>query len=136
MFVDVGGLGAGVVDRLRELGHGDIVIAVNSGNKALDAERYVNKRAEMWGEMNKWLIDQPSKIPDSDTLHADLCGPSYKFDSKSRLAIEKKEDMKKRGVISPDEADSLGLTFAQPVMKQGGNFEIAQHQPDQDGIYF
>lgn len=112
--VDVGGLGAGVVDRLKELGHSDIVVAVNAGSKPLDAEKYFNKRAEMWGCLKEWLLDEPISIPDSDSLHADLCGLKYKFDSNSRLRLESKEEAKKRGIRSPDEADSLCLTFAMP----------------------
>jgi hypothetical protein len=112
VFVDVGGLGAGIVDRLKELGHGDIVIPVNSGSKPLNGRAYYNKRAELWGEMRKWLLDSPCQIPDDDSLHADLCGIRYTIDSNSRLVMEKKADMKKRGVRSPDEADALALTFA------------------------
>lgn len=116
VFVDVVGLGAGVVDRLNELGYGDIVVPVNSGSKPFDSKKYINKRAEMWGECRNWLLDEPSCIPDSDSLHSDLCGVKYKFDSNSRLQIEKKEDMKKRGVRSSDEADALCLTFAYPAV--------------------
>lgn len=112
--IDVGGLGAGVYDRLKELGHEDVIVSVNSGNTPLDADRYYNKRAEMWGLMREWLLDYPCQVPDSDSLHSDLCGIKYKFDSKTRLQIEKKEDMKKRGIRSPDEADCLALTFAIP----------------------
>jgi hypothetical protein len=115
VFVDVGGLGAGVVDRLNELGYKHLVVPVNSGRKPLDANRYTNKRTEMWGEMKQWLLDEPSQIPDSDTLHADLCGVKYRYDSNTRLTLEKKEDMKKRGVRSSDEADALALTFAYPA---------------------
>lgn len=112
--IDVGGLGAGVVDRLRELGHGDIIVSVNAGAKPLNAEHYYNKRSEMWGELKQWLTDTPCQIPNSDSLHADLCGLKYKIDSNSRLRLESKEDAKKRGVRSPDEADALCLTFALP----------------------
>jgi hypothetical protein len=115
LFVDVGGLGAGVVDRLNEMGYRDKIHAVNSGEKPLDDTRYVNKRAEMWGEMKDWLAGQPAQIPDSDTLHADLTGPLYTYDSNQRLKLERKEDMKKRGLRSPDEGDALALTFAFPV---------------------
>lgn len=118
VFIDVGGLGAGVVDRLREMGYEKIIVAVNSGEKALDQNKYFNKRAEMWGEMKGWLSDAPCQIPDSDTLHADLCAPSYKFDSNTRVQLEKKEDIKKRGLRSPDEGDALALTFAYPVSQQ------------------
>lgn len=115
VFVDVGGLGAGVVDRLHELGYAQIVEPVNSGSSPLDAEKYGNKRAEMWGVAKEWLNELPCEIPDSDSLHADLCAPKYKFDSNTRLWIERKEDIKKRGLRSPDEADAFCLTFAFPV---------------------
>lgn len=115
VFVDVVGVGAGVVDRLREMGFANIVVAVNSAEAPLNAERYLNKRAEMWGEMREWLADSPVDIPDSDTLQADLCGLQYSFDSKGRYVLEKKEDARKRGIKSPDEADALALTFAETV---------------------
>jgi hypothetical protein len=112
--IDVGGLGAGIVDRLKELGHGDVIAAINAGAKPLDADKYYNKRAEMWGLLKQWLLDEPCQIPDNDSLHADLCGLKYKFDSNSRLRMESKDDAKKRGVRSPDEADALCLTFSLP----------------------
>jgi len=116
VFIDVVGLGAGVVDRLRELGYGDRIVAVNGGEKPMDYERYLNKRAEMWGEMKAWFTDpaMPVQIPDSDTLQADICSPWHSFDSNGRMQLEKKEDMKKRGLRSPDEADALANTFASP----------------------
>jgi hypothetical protein len=96
------------------LGHGDVIVSVNGGATPLDGKRYVNKRAEMWSEMKQWLIDRPCQIPDNDSLHADLCCVKYKYDSNSRLQLEKKEDMKRRGIRSPDEGDALALTFAFP----------------------
>lgn len=118
MFVDAVGLGAGVYDRLIELGHGDRVIAVNGGSKPSDKqaqERYLNKRAECWGEMRAWFSNQPCQIPDDDAMEADLIGPSYRVDSAQRLQIEGKDEMKKRGIRSPDSADALSLTFAEHV---------------------
>lgn len=112
--IDVGGLGAGVYDRLVELGHGDVVYPVNGGESPINAKRYMNKRAEIWGEFKAWLAEAPVQIPDIDTLHADICGTRYKVDSKGRICLEKKEDMKKRGIRSPDEADACTLTFALP----------------------
>jgi len=114
--IDVGGLGAGVYDRLIELGQEDVVVAVNFGSSALDSGRYINRRAEMWWEMGSWLAgDLPVMIPDLNSLHSDLCGPQYTHDSNSRKQLESKEAMRKRGVKSPDEADALALTFAEPV---------------------
>lgn len=115
VFVDVGGLGAGVVDRLRELGFARIVEAVNFGSKAIDEDRYRNKRAECWALMKNWLDEEPCQIPDSDTLHSDLITPRFKFDSSSRLQLEDKDSIRRRGLVSPDEADALSLTFASPV---------------------
>ena len=128
VFVDVGGLGAGVVDRLKELGHKDILVAVNSGSSPLDARKYSNKRAELWGELKQWLMQEPCQIPDNDSLHADLCGIRYKIDSNSRLVMEQKAEMKKRGIRSPDEADALALTFALPeksLIDDGKNNDFA-----------
>jgi hypothetical protein len=112
--IDVVGLGAGVYDRLKELGHEKVIVAVNGGSTPLDANKYFNKRAENWALMKEWLSEQPVEIPDIDTLHADLCNIRYTFDSRGRLVMEKKQDMKKRGIRSPDEADALALTFAIP----------------------
>jgi hypothetical protein len=116
VFIDICGLGAGIYDRLLELGHKDILVSVNGGSTPLDQKKYLNKRAEMWDLMKACIIDQPFEIPDSDSLHSDLCNIKYDFDSKSRMHMEKKEDMKKRGVRSPDEGDALALTFALPTI--------------------
>jgi hypothetical protein len=114
--IDIGGLGAGVYDRLQELVPETEcqLVAVNSGETPIDQVKYYNKRAEMWGEMKEWLA-KGADIPDSDEMQADLTQIKYSYDSNSRLKMEKKEDMKKRGLRSPDHADSLGLTFAEPV---------------------
>jgi hypothetical protein len=132
MFIDVGGVGAGVYDRLVEMGYGDgmgklgTVRAVNFGSAPQEPARVddngkqsggaLNRRAEMWMRSRRWLEDEAgAQIPDSDSLQADACGPSYKYDSLTRLQIEKKEDMRRRGVPSPDEWDAVALTFAEPV---------------------
>jgi hypothetical protein len=121
LFIDVGGVGAGVYDRLREMGYGDVVRAINFGGSPLEPERPegggpLNRRAEMWMKSKEWLEDPAgADIPDSDSLQADACGPSYKWDSNTRLVLEKKEDMRRREVPSPDEWDAVALTFAEPV---------------------
>jgi hypothetical protein len=69
----------------------------------------------------EWLEDEAgARIPDDDALQADACGPSYKYDSNTRLLIEKKEDMRRRGVASPDGWDAVALTFAEPVSMSAG----------------
>ncbi|QRZ14722.1 phage terminase large subunit [Paracoccus methylovorus] len=117
VFIDEGGVGGGVVDRCRQMGYS--VIGVNFGGKADRAIEGVpkcrNKRAQMWATMREWLREGGC-IPDSRDLEMDLTGPLYGFDVNNAIEIEKKSDMKKRGVSSPDEADALALTFAYPVV--------------------
>jgi len=112
IFVDGVGVGGGVVDRLRQLGLK--VIDVNGGSRASNSLRFRNKRAEMWSRMRDWLRDI-GDIPDDDELMIDLQSPEYSFDARNRIQIEKKEDMKRRGLLSPDIADALALTFAETV---------------------
>ena len=126
--VDVGGLGAGVVDRLMELGHEDVVVAINFGGAALDPQRFLNRRAEMWWSLRDWLDgDVPVMIPDRDDLHTDLCAPQYKYDSNARRKLESKDDIKKRGYRSTDCADALALTFAEPLTQT--DFDNMIEQP-------
>ena len=121
VFVDVGGLGAGVVDRLKELWPGDDrIVAVNAGSSPLDKDKYSNKRAEMWGLVKNWFFETPCQIPDEDSLHADLCGIRYRYNSNTQLVMESKDEMKKRGIRSCDEADALALTFALPAQSLMG----------------
>jgi hypothetical protein len=116
VFIDVGGLGAGIVDRLNELGYRDIIVSVNAGSSPLNVKKYKNKRAEMWGLCLEWMSEEPCQIPDDDALHADLCGVKYTYSSNSQLTIETKEGMKKRGIRSPDCAEALIQTFAYPAI--------------------
>ncbi len=111
VFIDGAGVGGGVVDRLVSLGYQ--VIEVNGGKAAHNDADYTNKRAEMWGLMRDWL--RGADIPNDMELAADLIGPEYGFDNRNRIQLEKKEDMQKRGLASPDDADALSLTFAEPV---------------------
>lgn len=122
IFVDGGGVGGGVIDRLRMLRQP--VIEVQFGGKADRSSstesgpvRYANKRAEMWGYMRDWL--QGGAIPDDPELADELTGVQYGYvfkDGKDVIMLEKKADMKKRGLSSPDKADSLAITFAYPVV--------------------
>lgn len=110
-FVDGGGVGGGVVDRLRELGHD--VIEVQFGASARDPKKYLNRRAEIWGAMRDWLAT--GCIDKDETLATDMTSVEYQFTVKDQIQLERKEDMKKRGLASPDDGDALALTFAEPV---------------------
>lgn len=117
LFIDYGGSGWELGGMLKEAGFENRIKVINFGAQALKKEAYYNKKAEMYGELKKWLIDEnePVSIPDNDALHTDLTAPCYSYDSKSRLVIEKKKEIKKRGLRSPDGADALALTFAFPI---------------------
>ena len=110
VFVDIG-WGSGVIDRMRQLGYEPT--PVNFGGSS-SKERYQNKRTQMWCEMKLWLEDG-GVMPEDHRLRQDLVGPQYEFRSNGRLILERKKDMKKRGLRSPDLGDALALTFAHPV---------------------
>lgn len=117
VFIDVGGVGAGVVDVLHDTGYDSVVIPVNFGGRPLELDRFVNKRAEMWKSTSEWLeIEGGVDIPDDDSLHADLIAPTFTHNLvRNQLVLESKEQMVKRGIPSPDDGDALCLTFAFPV---------------------
>ena len=118
VFID-GGRGEGVIDRLRQLNFD--VMEVQFGGKA-SSHRYTNKRTEMWDLMADW-VKQGGSIPNDTEFKADLCVPAYRFDSSNRMCLESKDEIKKRGMKSPDIADALALTFAAPVEPADNGFD-------------
>ena len=125
VFIDVGGLGAGVYDRLIELGFSEVVTAVNFGGKANKPERFFNKRSEMWVLMKEWLESVvPANIPDDSKLAKDLTVPQYEIQSDGKYKLESKKDMftrltrEGRAAFSPDAGDALALTFADTIIKR------------------
>ena len=121
IFIDGGGVGGGVVDRCRQLGLQ--VTEVQFGGKSdratvgeNGAVVYANKRAEMWGNMREWLRD--GAIDNDPELLADLTGVEYGYvlrEGRDAIQLERKEEMKRRGLASSDDGDALALTFAYPV---------------------
>lgn len=112
VFIDAGN-GAGVIDRLRQLHH-DVIEVHFSGQPS--QPQYLNKRAEMWFEVRDWLR-AGGAIPDLTDLKQDLAAPTYKFTPADKIQLEAKDDIKKRGLPSPDLGDALALTFAFPVYR-------------------
>ena len=120
VFVDGGGVGGGVIDRLRQLRVPvfEVQFGARADRVTMGDERpaYANKRAEMWGNMREWL--KGGAIPDDPELRQELTGPQDTFaikDGRDAIQLERKADMKLRGLASPDSADGLALTFAYPV---------------------
>jgi hypothetical protein len=120
-MVDSGGVGGGVVDRLRQLRIP--VMEVDFGSKADgtnpdDGAKYANKRAEIWGAMRDWL--RGGSIPamltgEKITLVDELIGPGFGLNAREEILLESKKDMRRRGVASPNVADALACTFAWPM---------------------
>lgn len=110
IFVDEIGIGAGVVDRLKQLGMP--VMGVNVAKKSRK-EGFGNRRIELYANMREWLVDG-GVLPDDKELREELTAIEYKYNGQNQF-LEKKEEMKKRGLRSPDKADSIALTFAEPV---------------------
>jgi hypothetical protein len=138
VFIDVGGVGAGVFDLLKSWGYAhepgssdpkkaavpiDFAGAPQQNKTVLpngeERPGPYNRRAEMWMRSRDWLMEPGgADIPDEDSLQADACGPGYHYNSNSYLLIESKEAMRKRGLRSPDEWDAIALTFAEPVAER------------------
>ena len=118
IFVDVIGIGSGVYDRLEELGYPVIPVNV-AETPAQDPQMYKRLRDELWGNMRTWLEQRRGKLWDNAEL--DLIGqlttPKYRVleGAKGKVQIETKDEMKKRGVDSPNIADAAIMTFAEPV---------------------
>lgn len=111
VYIDCIGIGAGIVDRLQEMGY-TCVEGVNVARSANLKDKFRNLRAELWWNMREWLASEmPVQIPDSDELHGDLCSLGYKHTSNGLLQIEGKDQLRARGMPSCDSADSLALTF-------------------------
>ncbi len=108
--VDVGGVGAGVHDRLEQLGY--TVEGVHFGGSATDTQRFRNRRAEMHWTLRESLERGEVSLPDDDDLIADLASIRYLFTQDGRIQIESKDECRKRLGRSPDRADALALAVA------------------------
>lgn len=129
VMVDSGGVGGGVVDRLRMLRIPVLEVDFGAGadsHPLVPGERFANKRAEIWAAMRAWLAT--GLIPDisageNTTLVDELTGPTHTMNTKDAILLESKKDMRRRNVASPNVADALACTFAYP------HVEMAQSRP-------
>jgi hypothetical protein len=138
-FVDAGGVGEGTVAKLRELGLQ--VHAVYFAGKPINPDgitRCANQRSAMWCAMAQWL--KAGAIPNDPELKAQLVGPEYSENAQG-IVLERKEDMKARGLASPDIADACALTFAAPVwtnhsgLPGAGDHQVqSEYNPFEDRI--
>lgn len=110
ILVDSIGVGAGVVDRLHEMGLP--VRGVNVSETPSLKETYMNLRTELWFKTKGWLENRSCKLPENEQLMAELTSIKYSFTSSGKMKAESKDEMRKRGLGSPDLADALCLTMA------------------------
>lgn len=118
-WIDIGGLGGPIYDRLKELGYGKVIQGIDNSWGSSNKRRYGNKRAEIWSELKKWL--ETADIPDNKYLKTDLSSPKKKPDGKGVMYLESKKEMKDRKLASPDTADALSLTFGGKCRKREYN---------------
>ena len=109
VVVDEVGIGAGVVDRLKELGYK--VDGVNVGRASHDPNRFANLRAEGYWNLRQMITNGEVFLPSDKELMGELAALKYSFNSTGQLLVESKDDMRKRGIRSPDKADALMLAF-------------------------
>lgn len=129
--IDGVGIGAGVVDHLRFRGFTNRLFEFNAGAAANDSAMYYNRGTECWGIMRDWLA-AGAEIPDDPELADQLTTREYYFSTKSQIQLEKKEDMKARGLSSPDVADMLAMTFSVTIAAPPPPQPIEYRHPGQD----
>lgn len=110
ILVDSIGLGAGVVDRLKELGLP--ARGINVSESPAMGNTYRNLKAELWHKAKAWLESRDCTMPKDEALMAELATVRYSFTSSGKIQIEGKDEIRKRGLASPDRADAFCLTFA------------------------
>jgi len=122
ILVDSIGMGSGVVDRLREL---DLPVrGINVAESPSMGDTYMNLRSELWFKCKAWLEDRSCKLPKDDQLQAELTSIRYSFTSSGKMKAESKDEMRRRGLGSPDLADALCLTMASDAATaQAGSFK-------------
>lgn len=124
-FVDSGGMGGPIIDRLKQLGHKKFM-EIQFGGQCPDPKHYANMRSWMWSKMRDALALRLAIDPDRE-LETDLTGPGIHHDKQDRIVLESKENMEKRGVASTDDGDALALTFARPVAPGAENRYAPTH---------
>ncbi len=112
IFVDEGGVGGGVVDRLKEIGAP--VYGKHFGGKAPHRTRFYNMRSEFFWELRLLLNDGLVALPRDEELAGQLLSLRYDVSSSGQVRLQGKKEMRKRGLPSPDKADALALAFLVP----------------------
>ena len=120
LYVDEVGVGAGVLDRIRETD--DIhAVGVNGGRQPTDKDLYYNLKAEKFDGLKQRFEDGSIAIPDDAELISQLASMTYEYTSKGLLKLETKQQIRNAGRQSPDKADALALAFTATLPKKVRN---------------
>lgn len=138
LIVDEGGVGGGVLDQLETMGIVVYGVDFSAKPEGSSVEKYMNKRAEMWGRMAEWVKEKgclPADDPGQEEkgLSAQLCAPTYTYSGDVKMQLESKKDIRRRLGISPDDADALAITFAFEWLET--SLPLAQAQEKQGSAY-
>jgi hypothetical protein len=115
VYIDEVGVGAGVVDRLREQGYR--VKGINVARTATQSTIFANLRAEGYWKLREMFSAGLITIPPDNQLMGELAATRYSYDSLGRVIMESKDDMRGRGLPSPDRADALMMAFLEPAAR-------------------
>jgi len=124
IIVDVGGVGGGVYDQLQLTGVNVYACDFSSRPDNDSQERYLNKRAEIYGRMRDWvkkggcLPADDAKLGEGKGLSSQLTAPTYTYSGDVKLQLESKKDIRRRLGLSPDDADALAITFSEPWLEE------------------
>jgi len=131
ILVDVIGLGAGVVDRLREIDLGPQIRGINVAESPALGNKYNKLRDELWAKTRSWFEQRDCVIPKDDKLIEELCAPTFSFLSSGKMKLESKDEMKRRlgSNASPDLADAFVLTFAGTAARAGNSAGYRYNRP-------
>lgn len=148
--IDVIGMGGGPYDRLKEMqelpvGHEDYlsptieIIPINVAEKSTNDEKFKILRDELWFSLAERFRDGDiDELPDDPVLQSQLTSVKYDFNARGQLEVESKDDMKKRGLSSPDRADALMLAFAPQgarITKAVEDSELVESFPEESQYF-
>lgn len=134
IVIDGDGFGGGVVDIVRDMLKGipkPSVYEINSGKSAVDKDKFINLKTEMWFYAAELLAENKVGIPNDHILVQDLCNVKYLSASNGRFQAESKKDVRKRTARSPDRADALvyGLWASQFIPKKKYDYTRQDNTP-------
>jgi hypothetical protein len=110
MAGDDSGVGGGVTDGVQDAGKD--FEPINFGFSAIEDDKFENRKAEIFWVLREDIRDKRISLPDDKELINQLCSIKYSYTRKGKIKIESKDEMKKRGLRSPDKADSLAIGWS------------------------